>query len=180
LRPNRSASEVIESGRAMRAALPQGIPDSKIGEAGMDSKVNLARIRAALKGKQLTGFTPRKMRGTSLAAGRYSCAKVGRAKRGQIKKLSDVRLKQDIIHLGRLDNGINLYRYRYKWSDQVYVGVMAQEVAQIIPDAVERGTDGYLRVDYARVGLSLMTWDQWVWVDKKLAPQAGDVAWAGS
>jgi hypothetical protein len=46
---------------------------------------------------------------------------------------------------------------------------MAQEVAQTIPGAVERGADGYLRVDYARVGLSLMTWDQWVSADQKLA-----------
>jgi hypothetical protein len=132
----------------------------------------LARVRAALKDKQLTGFAPRKAHRTLLAAtadsGRYSWAKVGHAKRGVIKKISDVRLKQDIIHLGRLDNGINLYRYRYKWSDQVYVGVMAQEVAQIIPDAVERGVDGYLRVDYERAGLSLMTWDQWISADQKL------------
>jgi hypothetical protein len=35
-----------------------------------------------------------------------------------------------------LENGIGLYGYRYIWSDQVYVGVMAQEVAEIVPDAV--------------------------------------------
>jgi hypothetical protein len=132
----------------------------------MGRKLNLARMRAALKGKQLTGFMPRKAGGVLRAS---TAHKVGQAKRGLGKNVSDVRLKQDIIHVGRLDNGINLYRYRYKWSDQVYVGVMAQEVAQIIPDAVERGADGYLCVDYARVGLSLMTWDQWVSADKKLA-----------
>jgi hypothetical protein len=132
----------------------------------MGRKLNLARMRAALKGKQLTGFTPRKAGGVLLAS---TAHKVGQAKRGVTKTVSDVRLKQDIIRLGRLDNGINLYRYRYRWSDQVYVGVMAQEVAQIIPDAVDRGADGYLRVDYARVGLSLMTWDQWVSAGPKLA-----------
>jgi hypothetical protein len=136
-----------------------------MGDCGMGRKLNLARMRAALKGKQLTGFTAHKTRGASLAA---TAHKVGQAKRGQGKTASDIRLKQDIMHLGRLDNGINLYRYRYKWSDQVYVGVMAQEVAQIIPDAVERGADGYLRVDYARVGLSLTTWDQWLAADQKL------------
>ena len=74
---------------------------------------------------------------------------------------SDVRLKDDIVPLTRLDNGIGLYRYRYKWSQQHLVGVMAQEVANIIPEAVSRGADGYLRVDYGRLGLALMTWDQW-------------------
>jgi hypothetical protein len=58
-----------------------------------------------------------------------------------------------------LENGIGLYGYRYIWSDQVYVGVMAQEVAEIVPDAVMYGDDGYLRVDYARLGLRLMAWE---------------------
>jgi hypothetical protein len=64
--------------------------------------------------------------------------------------------------VARLDNGLALYRYRYKWSDQVYVGVMAQEVLLVRPDAVVRGADGYLRVDYSRLGLHLMTGEEWV------------------
>jgi hypothetical protein len=74
---------------------------------------------------------------------------------------SDVRLKRDIALLEWLDRGIGLYRYRYLWDDTVYVGVMAQEVARVLPDAVRRGGDGYLRVDYARLGLRLTTWDAW-------------------
>jgi hypothetical protein len=38
---------------------------------------------------------------------------------------------------------------------------MAQEVAEVRPEAVLRGADGYLRVDYARLGLRLKTWEQW-------------------
>jgi hypothetical protein len=33
--------------------------------------------------------------------------------------------------------------------------------AAVKPEAVLRGADGYLRVDYARLGLRLQTWDQW-------------------
>lgn len=77
---------------------------------------------------------------------------------------SDIRLKRDIVQVGCLDNGIGLYRYRYKRSDQLFVGVMAQEVANISPDAVLRGPDGYLRVDYGRLGIRLVTWDEWVLV----------------
>lgn len=73
---------------------------------------------------------------------------------------SDIRLKRDIARVGE-QNGINLYRYRYLWSDTTYVGVMAQEIAAVKPDAVLRGKDGYLRVDYRRLGLRLQTWDQW-------------------
>jgi len=74
---------------------------------------------------------------------------------------SDIRLKRDIRQVDRLPNGLALYRYCYLWSDTVYVGVMAQEVAQVFPDAVAHGADGYLRVDYVRLGLKLETWDEW-------------------
>ena len=74
---------------------------------------------------------------------------------------SDIRLKRDITQVGGLDSGVGLYRYRYLWSDTIYVGVMAQEVAEVMPEAVQRGADGYMRVDYARLGLRMQTWDQW-------------------
>lgn len=75
---------------------------------------------------------------------------------------SDARLKRDITLVARLDDGLGLYRYRYLWSDTVYVGVMAQEVALIHPEAVVRSAlDKYLRVDYYRLGLKLMTLSEW-------------------
>jgi hypothetical protein len=74
---------------------------------------------------------------------------------------SDIRLKRDIVELQQLGNGLRLYRFRYLWSRRLYVGVMAQEVEAIRPDAVARGEDGYLRVDYSRLGLRLQTWDEW-------------------
>jgi hypothetical protein len=75
--------------------------------------------------------------------------------------ISDIRLKRDIVLVGRLDDGLGLYRYRYLWSDTAYVGVMAQEVALIHPGAVNKGPDGYLRVDYGRLGLKFMTESEW-------------------
>jgi hypothetical protein len=75
---------------------------------------------------------------------------------------SDIRLKRDVVRLGQLSNGLGIYRYRYLDSDQVYVGVMAQEVAMIEPDAVKHMPDGYhWRVDYSRLGMKLMTWEEW-------------------
>ena len=74
---------------------------------------------------------------------------------------SDIRLKRDITPLKHLDSGLGLYRYRYVWSDTLYVGVMAQEVAHVMPSAVVKGDDGYLRVNYARLGLRMQTWDDW-------------------
>ena len=75
---------------------------------------------------------------------------------------SDVRLKRDIEPLRRLDNGLTQYRYRYLWSDTAYVGVMAQDVSKVVPDAVIQAPDGYLRVLYVRLGLKMQTWQSWL------------------
>jgi hypothetical protein len=76
---------------------------------------------------------------------------------------SDIRLKEDIVPLARLDDGIGLYRFRYKGSDHTaYVGVLAQEVMEIFPSAVSLGRNGYLQVDYDRLGLKFMTWETWL------------------
>jgi hypothetical protein len=82
---------------------------------------------------------------------------------------SDMRLKRDIVQIGRLSNGIGVYRYKYKWSGQLYVGVLAQEVQRVMPEAVAAGPDGYLRVDYAKLGMPLLTWNQWTQTANTLA-----------
>jgi hypothetical protein len=74
---------------------------------------------------------------------------------------SDMRLKHDITLLGHLNSGIGIYRFKYNGSNKAYVGVMAQEVQAIQPDAVTRGRDGYLRVFYDRLGLKFETFNQW-------------------
>src|SRR6266540_703686 len=74
---------------------------------------------------------------------------------------SDMMLKHDISLLGHLDNGLGFYRFSYNGSDKTYVGVMAQEVQTVMPAAVLRGSDGYLRVFYDKLGLKFQTYDQW-------------------
>jgi hypothetical protein len=74
---------------------------------------------------------------------------------------SDIRLKQDLAVVGRTADGLRLYRYRYIGEDTVYVGVMAQEVAERRPDAVARGEDGYLQIDYGKLGLQFLTFEEW-------------------
>jgi hypothetical protein len=39
---------------------------------------------------------------------------------------------------------------------------MAQEVERIVPFAVFRGSDGYLRVDYSQLSLPFETYEQWL------------------
>lgn len=69
-----------------------------------------------------------------------------------IPLMSDRRLKRDVRIVGRLPSGLNLYAFEYVWGGGTQVGVMADEVAGVFPDAVLDGPFGYKMVDYARIG----------------------------
>lgn len=62
--------------------------------------------------------------------------------------LSDERLKRDIEQVGSLPSGLPIYKYKYLWSDEEHIGVMAQEAQALFPDAVAAGESGYLMVNY--------------------------------
>jgi hypothetical protein len=78
------------------------------------------------------------------------------------RRRSDMRLKHDIVLLGRLDDGLGYYRFVYNGGHTTYVGVMAQEVETVMPEAAMRGADGYMRVSYDLLGLPFETYEQWV------------------
>lgn len=66
---------------------------------------------------------------------------------------SDRRLKTDIMRVGRLDNGLRVYSYRYKTGGPFMIGVMADEVASVVPEAYIKGGagNGYDAVDYSKL-----------------------------
>jgi hypothetical protein len=39
---------------------------------------------------------------------------------------------------------------------------MAQEVQAVMPEAVVRGRDGYLRVYYNKLGVKFQSYEQWI------------------
>jgi hypothetical protein len=61
--------------------------------------------------------------------------------------MSDRRLKTDIQPVGKLDNGLTVYKYRFKSGGPMQIGVMADEVEKVIPEAVGE-IDGYKAVNY--------------------------------
>ena len=69
---------------------------------------------------------------------------------------SDVRLKENIKLVGNV-GGVNFYTW--DWNDegkriagnQATFGVLAQEVRETHPEAIQEGSDGYLRVDYSKI-----------------------------
>jgi len=67
---------------------------------------------------------------------------------------SDIRLKENIKAVGYLPNGLPVYEYEFKpeykhiGGEGKHIGVMAQEVEKVIPEAVVEHPDGYKMVNY--------------------------------
>ncbi|MEQ1696115.1 MAG: tail fiber domain-containing protein [Hyphomicrobiaceae bacterium] len=76
---------------------------------------------------------------------------------------SDRRVLSDVVEVGKLDNGIKVYSFKYLWEDKVRVGVIAQDLTER-PDtkaAVLTLANGLLGVDYDALGLRMATEAQW-------------------
>jgi hypothetical protein len=87
---------------------------------------------------------------------------------------SDLALKHDVVLLGYLDNGLGYYRFSYLGSSKAYVGVIAQEVQALIPEAVTRGRDGYLKVYYHKLGLMFRTYRDWLADGAQIPTRSGE------
>lgn len=75
-------------------------------------------------------------------------AKVGTPGFGNI--FSDRRLKRNITKISTRPDGLGVYEFEYIWGGGRQIGLMAQEVQGVYPDAVgEAG--GYLTVNYSKV-----------------------------
>ena len=81
---------------------------------------------------------------------------------GTIGACSDVRYKKDIGNIeGALDKVTELRGVNYHWKVDQYpeqqfdrdqhVGFIAQEVQQVVPEVVQKHSDGTLSVDYSRL-----------------------------
>jgi len=65
---------------------------------------------------------------------------------------SDIRLKRDIVLLETRADGIKVYSFRYKTSEEYYIGVMAQDLLGTQwESAVGTGADGMYWVDYSKL-----------------------------
>lgn len=65
-------------------------------------------------------------------------------------KLSDRRLKTDIHRIGQTDDGLGIYSYRYTFGSELQIGLMADEVEALKPEAVITLPSGFKAVDYGR------------------------------
>ena len=66
---------------------------------------------------------------------------------------SDIKLKEDITEIGTVESlNIPLYSFRYIEGDGgLYEGVMAQDLLEVMPDAVSVNNNGFMSVNYGKI-----------------------------
>jgi hypothetical protein len=141
---NYGAKSILEA-EAMRRGLPlgnlQNLSSLLLPIAGAGSQTSGT---ATSTGTQ-TMSPLQQIAGWTSIAGGIPKAMTGVQSLGAI--FSDRRLKEDIRPVGKLDNGLTVYSYRYAWGGPVHIGLMADEVQAVVPDAVGE-VSGYKTVDY--------------------------------
>ena len=72
--------------------------------------------------------------------------------------MSDMRLKTNINQIGNLANGIGIYAWDWTedavnkgLANDMHIGVLAQEVAEVMPEAVVHTPSGYMAVKYVQL-----------------------------
>ena len=71
-------------------------------------------------------------------------------------KLSDIRLKENIIFLKKSLSGIPIYKFNYKGKSETYTGTMAQDLLKLgLDKAVSKNTDGYYLVNYNLIDVDM-------------------------
>src|SRR5262245_14797364 len=134
-RPNGGEHRAADRGKG--ADRPRG---NQIGQAHQRSARPSHRVEQRAAGNvrpAKSANMPAHRRSASMPRGGagYAAPRIGNragGRGGGRARRSDVALKHDIVLLGRLGNGLGFYRFAYNGANEVYVGVLAQEVQDVM------------------------------------------------
>jgi hypothetical protein len=140
-------AQMMQQVGAARDMRNQAVIDAKMGEhyerEGVDA-ANLSGYHNIIS--QLAGMGGQSTQTTQQNPGAGQMIGTGLQAIAMLSMLSDRRAKKDIKRIGKV-RGNNLYSFKYKGDETIYVGVMADEV----PHAIAGQINGFNIVDYARV-----------------------------
>lgn len=86
--------------------------------------------------------------GTSTGGGPSTAGAIASTVGGIASIFSDRRTKRNITHITDFEDGLGLYAFRYRWDEEIRIGVMADEVAEIRPWALGPVVGGFQTVNY--------------------------------
>lgn len=67
---------------------------------------------------------------------------------GILSLFSDARIKENLRPVGKLFNGLTVYAFNFPGEEVTRIGLIAQEVERLIPEAVSETEEGLKMVDY--------------------------------
>jgi len=73
---------------------------------------------------------------------------------GAVLSMCDGRMKKEVKRLGSVNTKggkVGLYSFKYKGRNKLNHGVIAQEVQKVVPEAVTKGKNGLLYVNYKKL-----------------------------
>lgn len=157
----RPASNVgmFSSGAGNASSASYGAANSSIGAANQGAALPMSgyNLGANVYGQQMSTYgqlaaAQAQADATSAAGFGQFLGAVGAAYLGKPPTPSDCRLKKGIVRIGTHATGVGIYEYEYVWGGGRQVGVMADEVENVIPAAVVTGRDGFKSVHYGMLG----------------------------
>jgi hypothetical protein len=149
-----SGQRAITGSNAARGLMRSGDTGKRLQQFGQD--LGMTKTNEFIQNLTNLGNYGQQSAATIAGAGQRSQSK-GTQQSGIFNSLfpgglSDERLKNIHKQVGELDNGIKVYEFSYKaWPKQRYIGVIAQDVERIMPEALGRKKEGFLTVKYDRL-----------------------------
>lgn len=124
--------------------MPQPIQQAQVGVAAPDYQGLVSNnYQQQVAGVNARNAATAQLMGSALGA-------AGSWAGGGFAMPSDRRLKRDVQRIGTGAHGLPVYTWTYVWGEPG-AGFMADEVAQVRPEAVGYGPDGFAWVNYAAV-----------------------------
>ena len=120
---------------------------------GLFKASNGCKVKAKKSKKNAVAYDPSGGNGNSGGGGS------GGGGGGGGGSVSDIRLKEQIHLVGTTVFGLPLYDFSYIGHAGTYEGVMAQDVLKVMPEAVYKAADGYYRVKYNLLGITMKKLD---------------------
>jgi hypothetical protein len=142
-----AASGLLNSGATSKALLREG---ANLNQGYFNNYLQQLSGLAGqgLQAGGLVANTGQRSTSNSTAGGPSTLGTIASTVGGLASIFSDPRLKTDVRKLGTRPDGLGVYSYRYLGSLRRVIGVMANEVAKLRPDALGPTVQGFATVNY--------------------------------
>ena len=139
-----AASGLLRSGSTANALLTRGAELNQ----GFTNNYLGQLLNLSNAGTQAGGIIANAgQKSTSTGGGPSTVGSIASTVGGIASIFSDRRLKEDIVNVGEMSDGLGIYRFRYIGGVKRFVGVMADEVARLRPWALGPTLAGFRTVN---------------------------------